>query len=273
MRARNSSVAQAALEDRHDAAQQFVAREVAEGVVDAVQEVDVHVHEGVRGAGAARGGERRFQPLLEGLAVGEPREGVVGGEEEDLLAGVVEPLLQALLLRLEVGRERQHLALEPLERRVELGEVRAAGTAGGVPHRLADHLHLVVEGARRAPREHEHRGHGRGQRDHPRPGLGRLAHPECGAQQREDAAEHRDGDRPQRDQPRRQPVQLVLVGSGRHRPPTPPASTGSGPCFPCRCARTSPRGPRARPAPRAGPASLSGRSGAPPAAVHRTAAT
>jgi hypothetical protein len=88
------ALAQARLQHRREAAQQLVAREVAEGIVDAVEEVDVEVEERVRGALALGRGDGALEALLERLAVGQARERVVVGEEEDLLARGIEALLQ-----------------------------------------------------------------------------------------------------------------------------------------------------------------------------------
>src|SRR5258707_12430799 len=98
------ALAQARLQDRGDAPQELVAREVPEGIVDAVEEVHVGVEQRVRASLALGAGERALEPLLERLAVGQPGERVVVGEEEDLLARGVEALLHAGGLAREVLR-------------------------------------------------------------------------------------------------------------------------------------------------------------------------
>ena len=111
------AVAQGRLQHRRQAAQQLVAREVPEGIVDAVEEVDVEVEQRVGAALALGVRDRALQALLERLAVGQPRERIVVGEEEDLLARRVQALLHLAVLRLQLLREVQHVVLEILERR------------------------------------------------------------------------------------------------------------------------------------------------------------
>ena len=105
------ALAQARLQDGGDAPQQLVAREVAEGIVDAVEEVDVEVEQCVGASLGLGARQRALESLLERLAVRQPRERIVVGEEEDLLARRVELFLQTSLLRLEFLREAEDLDL------------------------------------------------------------------------------------------------------------------------------------------------------------------
>jgi hypothetical protein len=78
------AVAQARLHHGCDAAQQLVAGEMAERIVDAVEEVEVDVEQRVRAALRLCSGDRALEALLERLAVRQPRERVVVGEERSL---------------------------------------------------------------------------------------------------------------------------------------------------------------------------------------------
>ena len=72
--ARNGiGVADAALEQSRDLAQQVVAGDVAAGVVDRLEAVEIEIRHDVADAFAPRGLERRFEPALELGAVDEAR--------------------------------------------------------------------------------------------------------------------------------------------------------------------------------------------------------
>ena len=123
------------LEHAADRAQRGVPGGMAGGVVELLEAV--HVAEQEREAGAAGAPERRVEALLEGAAVGQPRQRVaIGGLDE---AGEE---LGAAERQRELGADRLH------ELDVDRRDARGVGRVGDV--HLAPRLTLVDDRGRRA---------------------------------------------------------------------------------------------------------------------------